>query len=967
MYDFKELEKSILNFWDKNKIYQKVKENNKGKKKFYYLDGPPYTSGRIHLGHAWGKALRDMVIRYKRMNSFDVWDRSGFDMHGLPTEHAVEKKLGIKNKEEIEKFGVLNYIKECEKLSVENLKLMIEDFKKIGVWMDWENPYMPINNSYIEGVWWLVKKAHDTGRLYEGLRTMHWCSHCETALAKHELEYENLIDKSVFLKFKIYGTKNEYLVVWTTTAWTIGFNLAVMVNPELEYIKAKVDNEIWVVAKSLANVFISGLLEKKYEIVEEFKGEKLDGIKYEHPFNNDIPYFKEVEKKFKRLHTVILSNKYVNASAGSGLVHCAPGCGSEDYEVGHEYGLPPFNALNEEGYYDKTMGKFSGLRAKQDDKKFIEYFKEYGFLLTQTDIEHEYPKCWRCHKPVVFRATKQWFFKIEDLKENMKELNKKTYWVPEWAGSKQFNDWLDNLRDNSITKQRYWGTPLPVWKCEKCEEYIVVGSIKDLRKYTKNIPKNLHKPWIDDITFNCKCKGTMKRILDVIDVWVDAGCASWLCLDYPAREDLFKKWYPADFIVEGKDQIRGWFNILLIASMIGFGNSSYKKVYMHGFINDALGRKMSKSLKNYILPEEVITQYGADTLRYYMIGGTNPGIDINYNFNDIKVKYRNFGVLYNLNNFVISLAEQNKFNSKTKPSKLGVEEKYMLSRLNSVIKETTQLYENYHLDRIPWVIESGFLDLSRNYIQFIRDKASTGNETEKKQVFYVCYTVLLEILKMFSTVAPFISEDMYLKLKEKFKLKEESITFYKWPKINDKLIDKELEKSIELAKKIIEAGMAIRDKEKINVRWPLSKAEIEVTKKEEEKSINKIEDIIKQQLNVKKLVVKINKKEISDKVEGIVFQDGSVKLDIEMNKELEEEGYAREIMRRVQALRKEAGLKKEDEIELFLNIEVDLNKWKKVIMRRCGAKKLEFKVKDVKFKNEGEIKEKKYFIGFNKI
>ena len=976
MYNFKEVETSVIDFWNTNKIYEKLKKRNIGKKKFYYLDGPPYTSGRAHLGHAWGKSLRDMVMRYKRMQGFDVWDRSGFDMHGLPTEHAVEKKLGIKHKEEIKKYGVLKYIEECEKLSVDNLKLMIADFKKLGVWMDWENPYMPINNSYIEGVWWLVKKAHERKRLYEGLRTMHWCSHCATALAKHELEYENITDKSVFLKFKVKDTKDEYLLIWTTTAWTIPFNMGIMVNPELEYVKCKVDNEYWVIAKLLANLVISGLLGKKFEIVKEFKGTELEGIKYEHPFQKDIKYFQELEKTNKKLHTVVLSEEYVDASAGTGLVHMAPGAGPEDYEVGHRNGIPPYNTLNEEGYFDETMGKFSGLRAKQDDKKFIEYFKEYGFLLESTAVEHEYAHCWRCHNPVVFRTTKQWFFKVENLKEKMKKINQKTYWVPDWAGSQQFHNWLDNLRDNSITKQRYWGTPLPVWKCEKCENYEVIGSIKDLQKHTKNIPKNLHKPWIDEVTLKCKCKGVMKRIPDVIDVWVDAGCASWLCLDYPARQDLLKKWYPADFIVEGKDQIRGWFNILLIASMLGFENTSYKSVYMHGFINDSQGRKMSKSLKNYILPEEVLEKYGADTLRYYMVGGTKPGVDINYNFEDMKVKFRNLGILSNLMNYVLNLADQNGFNSKTKPKTFEVEEKYALSMLNSTIRKTTKLCDKYNLDQIPWVIESGFLNLSRSYVQFTRDKSSTGTEEEKKQVFYVCYNSLLELLKMFSIISPFISEYLYQKLKEKFNLKEESITYYKWPKFDTKKINEELEESVVLAKQVIESGMAVREKSGINVRWPLKEAVVYLydslpSGKQDTKLFTKqlksVSDIIQNQLNIKDILFKTKKKETEEKVFG-QFSVGEVELNITLTPELECEGYTRELMRRIQALRKTAGLQKQNEIELYINFDLDLKSQEKIIKERCGAKKVYFaKSSELEHKYSGEIKGKKFELGFNLV
>lgn len=965
MYNFKETEASVMDFWNKNRIYQKAKEKNKGQKIYYYLDGPPYTSGRIHVGHAWGKALRDAILRYKRMNNLDVWDRAGFDMHGLPTERAVEQKFGIKDKEEVvNKFGLLKYIQECEKLSIENMNLMKKDFKDMGVWMDFDKPYMSLENSYIEGVWWLVKKAHENGRLYEGLRTMPWCAFCATANAKHELEYETVKEESIFVKFHVVGTANEYIVIWTTTPWTISFNLGVMVNPGFDYVKCKVDGEVWIIAEALANIFFGAVVGKRYEIVEKIKGSKLEGLKYEHPFAKYIPQFKEM--KSNRLHTVLLSEQYVDVSGGTGLVHCAPGCGPEDYEVGHFYHLPAFNTLNEQGFFGDEIPKFNGLRAKRDDNKFIEFLKEENALIATADVEHEYAHCWRCHNPVIYRTTKQWFFKIEDLKENMRELNKNIYWVPDWAGNKQFDAWLNNLRDNSITKQRFWGTPAPIWRADD-GDYIVVGSLTELKKLTKNIPPNLHKPWIDDVIIEKNGK-KYRRIPDVLDVWVDAGCASWLCLDYPAREDLFEKMYPPEFILEGKDQIRGWFNMLFIASMVAMNKIAYKAVYMHGFVNDSLGRKMSKSLKNYIMPAEVIEKYGADTLRYYTIGGALPGIDINYNFDDMKVKFRNLGILSNLQNFVIDYVKQNKFDSNTKPESFGIEERYMLSKLNSAIKLTTENFESYNIHLTPWSAENAFLELSRGYIQLIREKAVSGSLDEKKAVFYTIYHSLLESLKILAPVIPFITEDIYQNFRKEFGLKEESIHLFNWPKYDSSLIDLKLEKSMEIANIVVQALLAIRDKEGLGVRWPLKSATIIINKdyQDEYSHLLNVVDIIKKQVNVKEVNLELSSIGIEAKVEG-GFRYGEVKLDIKLTKELEEEGFAREIARRTQALRKKAGLKKQDSIELFVSLGVDLKKWQKDLMEKVGAVKLEFKSSDSKFKESGEIKGKKFEIGFNVV
>lgn len=946
MYDPLKLEPEILEFWRIKDIHKKANLKNKRGKDFYFLDGPPYTSGKVHIGTAWNKSLKDCILRYKRMNGLKVWDRAGYDMHGLPTENAVQKKFKLKYKEDIEKLGVAKFVEECKKFSIDNMNSMNEDFTRLGVWMDFENAYQSIKDEFIEGVWWLVKKAHKNGRLYEGEKTMPWCASCATALAKHELEYQTVTDESIFLKFKLKNKENEYLIVWTTTPWTIPFNLAVMVNPEVDYVRAQVDDEVWIIARKLSNLMISSI-DKKFKIIEDLKGEALEGLKYNHPLFHEIPDFKEMEKKYPKLHSVILSKEYVDDSSGSGLVHCAPGCGPEDYEVGHREKLPPYNELNEEGVFKKTMGKFSGWIAKKDDKKFIEELKRVKAVIAVNPVDHEYAHCWRCHEPVVYRTTVQWFFRIEDIKEKMKELNNNIYWVPNWAGTRTFHSWLDNLRDNSITKQRYWGTPLPVWKCSHCNRYDVIGSVKDLEKLSGQKPKDLHKPLIDEITIPCKCGKVKKRIPDVLDVWVDAGTVSWSCLDFPQRKDLFKKMYPADFILEGKDQIRGWFNILLIDSMVAMDNHSYKSVYMHGFVQDSLGRKMSKSLANYIVPEEVISKHGADTLRYYMIGGTSAGTDINYNFEDMELKRRNINVLWNLHKYLIDYSKGLKI--KKKLPKLDVEEKYILSKLHSTIKQSTELYEGYYLNDIPWVVENLFLELSRTYVQFVRDKASVGSKKDKEMVVSVLYDILLNSLKLFAPIAPFVTEKIYQNLKNEFKLKEESIHLCEWPKYDEKLINEKLENEIKIAQDIIKEILAQRDKAQLGVRWPLPNAVITT-----DDSIEKeVQDIIKQQTNIKK----------------IEFHKGAfkVELDTKLTPKLEREGFAREVTRRIQNLRKKMNLKKEDEIELVINSEVSLKEFEKEIRNKVGAKKILYNHSSFDNQIKEIIKNKSFEISFKKL
>ncbi|MDP3734522.1 MAG: class I tRNA ligase family protein, partial [Nanoarchaeota archaeon] len=456
-YNHADLEPHIIEYWQAEKIVEKLRKRNKNGQKFYFLDGPPYTSGKFHLAHAWNYALKDIFLRYKRMQGFHVWDRNGFDVHGLPTEHKVMDKHNLKTKEDIQQFGLDKFTEECEKFCLEMSEIMSNDLQRMGITVRITEPYMALSTEFMEGEWALIKKAYEQQRLYYGEKVLTWCQDCETAIAKHECEYKNVTDKSIFVKFPITGKKGEFLIIWTTTPWTIPFNLAIMAGPDVDYVKVAVDSEKWIIAKALAGLVVQSVAGKKMTVLEEFKGKVLEGVEYIHPFEKHLPQYSQLKKKYQNVHTVILNEQYVDTTAGTGLVHAAPGCGPEDQEACKPYNIPPFNTLTEAGYFPAEMGIFAKKRAKTDDHFFTKALEKENVLLATTFVDHEYPHCWRCHNPVVFRITFQWFFKVEDLREKIIKNNAKVHWNPDTA-KHAYESWITNLKDNSISRQRYWGT-----------------------------------------------------------------------------------------------------------------------------------------------------------------------------------------------------------------------------------------------------------------------------------------------------------------------------------------------------------------------------------------------------------------------------------------------------------------------------------------------------------------------------
>lgn len=933
-FSLKEEEK-IREFWKKNQIAQKVRSANKGKKGFFMIDGPPYASGHIHMGTALNKILKDTIIRTKRMQGLNVRDQPGYDTHGLPIENKVENKLNIKNKKEIEKYGIEKFVNKCKDFATEFIDVMNEEFDNLGVWMDWKNPYLTLNNDYIEAIWWTFKKAHEKKLLYLGKYSVHVCPRCETAVAYNEIDYVKQSDNAVFVKFRLKEKENTYLVIWTTTPWTLPGNMGVMVHPEFEYAIVEVGREKWVIAKELVENIMQKTGAINYKITETLKGKELAGLHYENPLKEhlNLPEFKE------DVYRVILSERYVNLEEGSGLVHTAPGHGKEDYEEGKKAGLPIFVPVNLDGTMTKEAGKYSGKRARIVDKEIIEDLEQSNALVHSHKYSHDYPVCWRCKTPLLMLATPQWFFKITQIQEQLKKFNKEVNWVPSW-GKERFANWLESLGDWPVSRQRYWGSPLPIWICEKCEKQTVVGSLKELSNNTK-IPKNLelHKPWIDKITIDCKCGGVQKRVPEVLDVWFDSGVAAWGSLEFPKREDLFKEFFPADVNLEGKDQIRGWWNSQLITSTISFDKKPFETIVMHGLVLDVSKNKMSKSQGNAITPQEVIDKYNRDYLRFYLVSNAK-GEDIVFNWNDFKNVNRFFNTLWNTYNFTklylkTTAKQQN-------PKTLLTEDKWILSTLNSLKAEVIKNYNEYNFAKVAGLIEFFVLEeLSRTYIKLIRDRV--GSKTEEELTFTL-HETLFALLKMLAPICPHITEYIYQDFRTKSDMKE-TIHLLELPQADSKMIDKELEEEMKKAKETAQVALNLREEQKLRKRWPLKELAI---KTKTGKELSQVLEIIREMCNVKKATETTIQPKGNYAIKE--FEGTQVFLKIEADETLKEEWELMELRRKIQDQRKQQNFLPKEKINLFIdsNDKKFLQKYREQLEKETNTKITEKKGKTEK-------------------
>jgi isoleucyl-tRNA synthetase len=1019
IYNPEKVAGEVEKFWRENRIYEKAKEL--GDKKFFFVDGPPYTTGRIHLGTAWNKVLKDTVLRYRRMSGYRVTDTPGWDMHGLPIEVKVEQELGFKTKKDIEEYGIDLFIDRCLKYAIENKKAMEEQFRSLGVWMDWENPYMTIKADYINAAWWTIKRGYEKGLLEKQQMVVNWCPRCETALADAEVEYWEEKDPSIFVKFPLTGKDNQYIVIWTTTPWTLPANMAVAVHPALEYAKVRAvkggREEFLILAKELAeNVLEMGGYES-WEVVETYLGEDLVGLEYEHPLSDMVPE----QKRFS--HSVYMA-EFVSAE-NTGCVHIAPGHGLEDFELGMEQGLEIFNPVDERGVFTERAGKYAGMHVREANEVIIKDLDEKRLLLASTSIVHRYGHCWRCKNPIIYRSTEQWFLKVSHLKEKMVEEVEKTRWVPSWAGESRFKDWVSNAKDWCISRQRYWGIPIPVWVCENCEEKKVVGSIDEVPWSTD---LDLHRPKIDEVTFQCECGGVMKRVPDVFDVWFDSGVASWGTLNFPRFKDKFEELWPADFITEGHDQTRGWFYSQLGASVIGFGKAPYKTVLMHGFTLDDQGRKMSKSLGNVVEPEDVVKEVGVDAFRFYVLSSA-VWEDLRFSWDEVRNVSRVLNIFWNAVRFAHTYMSLDKF--REQKAELREEDKWILSKLENLNILAVEAYENYNIHRIVrafmnFVVE----DFSRWYIQLVRPVVWEEKDSPSKLAVYsTILRVVDKSIRIIAPVIPYFTEWIYQNFVREFREAEESVFLESFPQPDESLIDNELETLMEHVRDIVEAASNARQKAKRKLRWPLRKLIIETDNVDVIRAAERLKEIIKAQCNVKEvetiskfekeLVAKPNFKKIGPifkerakeaaeiinkmgpeelqmalqrgKIELLgkemdireimqvdvklpegyeegEFRFGRVYITTDLDDELMREAFAREIVRRIQEMRKEMDLDVEEFIEVSLSCNDERVKgFTDYIRTETRAVRLEFEKLDEGYTRTWKIEDDEITISIKRI
>jgi len=935
--DIPKIEEKILEFWQKNKIFAKSLEKTKKGKPYVFYDGPPFATGTPHYGHIVASLMKDIVPRYWTMQGYHIERKWGWDCHGLPIENIVEKELGLKSKKDIEKIGVKKFNETCKSRVLIYAKEWRKVIDRLGRWVDMDNAYKTMDLNYMESIWWVFKQLWDKGLIYEGYKSIHICPRCETTLSQSEVSqgYKDVKDIAVTAKFELEDELGTFILAWTTTPWTLIGNVALAIGENIDYIKFSVKNYpgisdgIYITSKiDLENYKEEIETQKRKDkniqvkVLKKFKGKNLLGEKYKPLF--DYYLDKNLENK-ENLYT-IQSADFVTAEEGTGIVHIAPAFGEDDMNLGKEKNLPFIQHVEMNGRIKKEAKDFVGLEVKpkndplSTDKKVIKYLEKKNLLFLKEEYIHSYPHCWRCESPLLNYATNSWFIRVTNLKDEMLKYAKNISWVPKHVKQGRFGKWLEGAKDWSISRQRFWGSVIPIWTCDKCGRKKVVGSIKELEELSKQKITDLHKHFVDKIEFKCeKCGNTMKRIPDVLDCWFESGSMPYAQIHYPfENKEKFDKNFPAQFIGEGIDQTRCWFYYLHILSTAIKNSEAFKNVIANGIILAKDGKKMAKRLGNYPEPMDVFNKYGADAVRYYLATSqVMRAEDLFFSEKAVAEVVKKI-LLILLNVFSFYKIYEIKIDAKIDSD--NVLDKWILSKIESLKKEITDGYNEYDLNKATHPIELFINELSTWYLRRSRKRIKDNDKKAIKTLKYA----LLELSKISAPVTPFTADYIYRELKGK----EESVHLESWPRVNEKLIDKKLEEDMKKVREICSLALQKRAESGIKVRQPLRELQILNYKFQ-----NELLDLIKDEVNVKEIVINQKLKE------GIV-------LDTKITPELKEEGEIREFIRQIQALRKKERLIPKDKIKVyFSNKELKklVEKNKEQIKKSVIAKEISYK------------------------
>ena len=986
--NFVDREKETEKFWEDNHIFEKSMEDREGCPQYMFYDGPPTANGKPHIGHVLTRVIKDMIPRYRTMKGYEVPRKAGWDTHGLPVELEVEKALGLDGKDQIEKYGVEPFIKKCKE-SVWKYKGMWEDFSNtVGFWADMDDPYVTYHNTFIESEWWALKKIWDKGLLYKGFKIVPYCPRCGTPLSAQEVAqgYKDVKERSAIVRFKVKD-EDAYILAWTTTPWTLPSNIALCVNPEEDYAKVKAaDGYTYYMAVALLDTVLGKLGDeengvKAYEVLETYKGQDLEYKEYEPLYQ--CAYDCTAKQNKKAFY--VTCDTYVTLTDGTGVVHIAPAFGEDDAKVGRKYDMPFVQLVDEKGEMGKTT-PFAGLFVKKADPEVLKDLDGRGLLFDAPKFEHSYPHCWRCDTPLIYYARESWFIKMTAVKDDLIANNNTINWIPESIGKGRFGDWLENVQDWGISRNRYWGTPLNIWECE-CGCQHSIGSIEELKSMSDNCPDEieLHRPYIDNVTIKCpKCGKEMHRVPEVIDCWFDSGSMPFAQYHYPfENQELFEKHFPADFISEAVDQTRGWFYSLLAISTLIFNKAPYKNVIVLGHVQDENGQKMSKSKGNAVDPFDALEKYGADAIRWYFYINSAPWLPNRFHGKAVTEGQRKFmGTLWNTYAFFVLYANIDEFDATKytlEYEKLSVMDKWLLSKLNSAIKAVDEDLANYKIPEAAKALQSFVDDMSNWYVRRSRERFwAKGMEQDKINAYMTLYTALVEICKTAAPMIPFMTEDIYQNLVRSIDANApESIHLCDFPKVNEAHIDKELEENMDRVLKLVVMGRACRNTANIKNRQPIGqmyvKADFELSEF--------FDAIVADELNVKNVTftqevrdftsysfkpqlktvgpkygkllggiknvlsgldgnaamdelnangclrfevngeeVVLNREDLlidTAQMEGYVSEDDNgitVVLDTNLSEELLEEGFVREIISKVQTMRKEADFEVMDKI-----------------------------------------------------